>query len=192
MNDIINKFLLAGDKFMPETHLRQPGITYSACGPFTKTQEHLARFKETGDTKHIYRNTLDKACFQHDLAYGNKDIPTRTAADKVLRDKAFDIAQDQSKDGYQRSLAAMVYKFFNKKTQGSGLADELHKRIVRKFEIYLTTFTFYEPELQKTIKDVYRIEKIIRRRGNKVLVKWKGYPSSQNSWIDKSKVINIK
>ena len=125
MNNIVNKFLLAGDKFMPEMHLRQPGFTYSACGPFTKTKERIAKFKETGDPSHIYKNDLDKACFQHDIAYGNKDLPTRTSADKVLRDKAFAIAQDQTKDGYQRSLATMVYKFFDKKTQGTGVAPEL-------------------------------------------------------------------
>ena len=122
-------------------HLKQPGFTYSACGPFTKTKERIAKFKETGDPSHIYKNDLDKACFQHDIAYGNKDLPTRTAADKVLRDKAFAIAQDQSKDGYQRSLATMVYKFFDRKVQGSGLnstnedlANELHKRIIRNFK----------------------------------------------------------
>ena len=149
MNEIVNKFLLAGDRFMPEMHLRQPGFTYSACGPFTKTSERIAKFKETGDPKYIYRNDLDKACFQHDLAYGNKDLKTRVEADKVLRDKAFKVAQDKSKDAMQRSLAAMVYKFFDKKTSGSGLsksaalapaptsdilAEELHKPIRRKFQ----------------------------------------------------------
>ena len=88
MKDIFNKFLLAGDKFMPEMHLRQPQFTYSACGPFTKNKERIRKVKETGDTKYIYRNELDKACFQHDMAYGDfKDLPRRTAADKVLRDK---------------------------------------------------------------------------------------------------------
>ena len=80
MNNIINKFLLAGDKFMPEMHLRQPQFVYSACGPFTR---------QTGDTRYIYRNELDKACFQHDSAYADhKDLINRTKADKVLRDKA--------------------------------------------------------------------------------------------------------
>ena len=111
MNEIINKFLLAGDKFMPGAHLRQPGFTHSACGPFTKTQKRILRFKETGDTSHIYKNDLDKACFQHNLAYGNKDLQMRTAADRVLRDKALEISKDQGKDGYQRALASMVYIF---------------------------------------------------------------------------------
>ena len=119
MNDIINKFLLAGDTFMPEMHLRQPQFTYSACGPFSKTKERIQKFKETGDTKYIYRNELDKACFQHDMAYGDfKDLAKRTSADKVLRDKAFNIAKDPKYDGYQRGLASMVYDFFDKKTKG--------------------------------------------------------------------------
>ena len=143
MNDIIKKFLLAGDKFMPEMHLRQPGFTYSACGPFTKNNIRIQKFKQTGDSRYIYRNELDKACFQHDMAYGDfKDLKKRTAADKVLRGKAFNIAKDSKYDGYQRGLASMVYKFFDKKTSGSGvksvpqneeLADELHKPIIRKF-----------------------------------------------------------
>ena len=69
MNKIINKFLLAGDKVMPEMHLRQPGFTYSACRPFTKTKERIQKFKETGDSKYIYKKELDKACFEHDMAY---------------------------------------------------------------------------------------------------------------------------
>ena len=135
MNEIINKFLLTGDKFMPEMHLRQPGFTYSACGPFTKNKERIEKFMKTGNTDFIYRNELDKACFQHDMAYGKaKDLVRRTQSDKVLRDKAF-------KDGYQRGLASMVYKFFNKKSKGSciinesnyQLANELHQPIIGKF-----------------------------------------------------------
>ena len=116
MNEIVNKFLLTGDKFMPEMHLRQPGFVYSACGPFTKNKERIQKFKETGDTNYIYKNELDKACFPHDIAYGDfKDLPKRTAADKVLRDKAFKIASDQKYDGYQRGLASMLYEIFDKK-----------------------------------------------------------------------------
>ena len=122
MNDIINKFLLAGDKVMPEMHLKQPGFTYSPCGPFTKNKERIQKFKETGDLRYIYRNELDKACFQHDMAYGDfKDLTKRTAADKVLRNKAFNIAEDPKHDGYQQGLASMVYKFFDKKTAGSSI-----------------------------------------------------------------------
>ena len=117
MNDIINKFLLAGDKFMPEMHVRQPGITYSACGPFTKSKERIQRFKQAGDSRYIYKNELDKACFQNDMAYGDfKDLKKRTATDKVLRDKTFNIAKNPKYGGYQRGLASMVYKSFDKKT----------------------------------------------------------------------------
>ena len=142
MNEIINKFLLAGDKFMPEMHLRQLQFVYSACEPFTKNKKRIQKLKETGDTSYIYKNELDKACFQHDMAYGDfKYLPKRTAADKVLRDKAFKIASDQNYDGYQRGLASMVYRLFDKKSQGKGLANnkenvqlaiELHKHIIEK------------------------------------------------------------
>ena len=109
MYKIVNKFLLAGDKFMLEMHLKQPGFTQSACGPFTKNEERIQKFKETGDTSYIYKNELDKACFQHDMAYGDfKDIKRRTASDKILKDKAFDLAKSPKYDGYQRGLASMV------------------------------------------------------------------------------------
>ena len=67
MNKIVNKFLLAGDKLMPEINLRQPGFTYSACRPFTKNKERIKKFKETRDSRYIYQNELDKACFQHNM-----------------------------------------------------------------------------------------------------------------------------
>ena len=147
MNNTSNTFLLVGDKFMPEMHLKQPGFTYSACGPFTKHKERIQKFKETDDARYIYRNELDKACFQHDAAYAdNKDLLNRTRADKILGDKAYAIASNLQYDGYQRGLASMVYKFFGSKvylpdrnTVGSGinenikLANELHKPIIRKF-----------------------------------------------------------
>ena len=109
MNEIINKFLLAGDKFMPEMYLRQPGFTYSACGPFTKNKERIEKFMQTGNTDFIYKNELDKACFQHDMTYGkSKDLVRRTQSDKVLKDKTFKIASDPKYDDYQRGLASMV------------------------------------------------------------------------------------
>ena len=70
MNEIINNFLLAGDKFIPEIHLRQPEFMYSACGPFTKSKERIQKFKQTGDSQYIFQKELGKACFQHDMAYG--------------------------------------------------------------------------------------------------------------------------
>ena len=73
MNETVNKFLLAGGKFMPEMHLKQPGFTYSASGPFTKNKERTGKFMQTGNTDFIYRNELDKACFQHDMAYGKSE-----------------------------------------------------------------------------------------------------------------------
>ena len=144
MNNVINKFLLAGDKFIPEMHLRQPRFVYSACGPFTRHEERIKKFKRTGDTRYIYRKGLDKACFQHDSAYADhKDLTNRTKSDKVLRDKAYNVASNPKYHGYQRALASMVYKFFDKKsTAGSGtikpssliLADELHQPVIKKFK----------------------------------------------------------
>ena len=143
MNEIIKIFLLVGDKFMPEMHLRQPGFTYSACGPFTKNKERIQKFMQTGNTDFIHKNELDKACFQHDMAYGkSKDLVKRTQSDKVLRNKAFKIASYPKYDGYQRGVASMVYRFFDKKSKGSGiitnefnyqLANELHKPNIKNF-----------------------------------------------------------
>ena len=96
---------------------------------------------QTGDTNFIYKNKLNKACFQHDMAYGKtKDLTKRTHSDKVLKDKAFKIASNPKNDGYQRGLSSMVYKFFDKNSSGSGivnernyqLANKLHKPIIRK------------------------------------------------------------
>ena len=135
---------------MPEMYLQQPGFTYyriySACGPLTKNKKRLQKCRKTGDTKCIYRNELDKACFQHCMAYGDfKDLIRRTSPDKVLRDKAFSVAKSLK---YQRGLVSMVYKFFNKKsalhvdksalgngiksTSNQQLADEFHKTIIIK------------------------------------------------------------
>ena len=108
MNEIVNKSLLAGDKFMPEMHLKQPGFTYSACRHFTKNKERIQKFKETGDINYIYKNELNKTCFQHDLAYGDfKDLAIRTTSAKTLRDKAFNNVRNPKYDRYQRGLASM-------------------------------------------------------------------------------------
>ena len=134
---------------MSEMHLKQPGFTNSACRTFTKNKERIQKFTETGDTNCIYKNELDKACFQNDMAYGYfKDLERRTASDKVLRDKAFNIAKNPKYDGYQRGLASLVYNFFDKKSGGTGanantnneikqnhqLTEELHKPIIRNFK----------------------------------------------------------
>ena len=126
---------------MPEMHLKQPGSTYSACGPFIKNKERIQKFKETGDAKYIYKNESDKACFEHDTTYGDfKDW----ASNKVLRDKAFNIAKYPKYDGYQRGLALWFAIFFDKMSAGSGvandeikqnlqLAKELNKPIIKIF-----------------------------------------------------------
>ena len=97
----------------------------------------------TRNTDYIYKNDLDKACSQHDMAYGKyKDLAKRTQSDKVLKDKAFEIESNPKYDGYQRGLASMVYKFFDKESKGSGvnftpnqhLPNELHKPIIGKFK----------------------------------------------------------
>ena len=129
---------------MPEIHLRQPQFTYGPCGPFTRHEERIQKFKEKGDTNYVFKNELDKACFIHDTTYSDsKDLTKRTIAHKNLKNRAFDIAKDPKYDGCQRELASMIYKFFDSKVSGSGaklipenkqLANELHKPIIRKFE----------------------------------------------------------
>ena len=105
MNQIVDKCLFAGDEFMPEMHLRQPGFTYSACEPFSRNKERIQKFMQTRDTNYIYKNELDNACFQHDMAYGKyNDLQRRTQSDKVLKGKAFEIANNPKYDGYQRGL----------------------------------------------------------------------------------------
>ena len=85
MNESVNKFLLAGDTFMPEMYLKQSGFTYSACGPFTKTKKEWKSLCRQ-ETRISFTNELEKACFQHDMAYGkSKDLAKRTQSDKVLR-----------------------------------------------------------------------------------------------------------
>ena len=169
MGHVINKLLLAGDKFMPEIHLIQPQFTYSACGPFTKHEQRIQKFKETGDTNYVYKNELDKACFVHGATYSDsKDLTKRTVADKILKNKAFDIAQDPKYDGYQRGLASMVYKFFDSKVSGSGakltlqneqLAEELHKPIIRKFEKRRVYSTFKDNIWDVDLADMQLLSK---------------------------------
>ena len=89
-----------------------------------KNKERIQKFKLTGYLRYIYQNELDKACFQCGMAYGDfEDLTRRTALDKILRDKAFNIAKNPKFDGYQRKLASLVYKFFDKKTSGSGIKN---------------------------------------------------------------------
>ena len=155
MNEIINKCLLVGDKFMPEMHLRQPRFVYSGCGSFTRHKERIKVFKRTGNINLLYRNALDKACLKHDAAYAKyKDVENRLIANDKLKNSSYDIASNPDYDGYQRGLASMLYKFFNSKVtphkktiSGKGtkevnkiLAEELHKHVIRKFnkrKVYL-------------------------------------------------------
>ena len=147
-SDIINKFLLKGDKFMPEMHLWDPKVQkYSACGPFTRHKKRIDLFMKDGRLSHILKNRLDAASFQHDSAYAKyKDRANTRQSDIVLKNKALKIATDPKVNGYQRGLASMVYKFFNERTKGSGinnkgnllansqLAEELHKPIIKIFK----------------------------------------------------------
>ena len=101
INNIVDKFLKIGDKCMPKMHLRQPSFTYSACRPFTKNKQRIQKFMETGDTKYIYRNELDKACFQHDIAYGDfKDLKRRkqSVEIKLLKLQAIQNMMDIKED----------------------------------------------------------------------------------------------
>ena len=146
-SDIINKFLLIGDKFMPEMHFWDPKVEkYSACGPFTRHQKRIDMFMKDGRLSHILKNRLDAACFQHDSTYAEyKDRVNRIQSDIVLKNKALKIATDPRVNGCQRGLTSIVYKFFNERTKGSGinnkgnllvnsqLAEELHKPIIKDF-----------------------------------------------------------
>ena len=105
MNKIISKCLLAGDKFMSEFHLKHSGFTYSACRPFTKHPERIQKIRETDNLRHLYRKKLEKPCIAHDAAYSDsKDLGKRTISDKILKDRAYDIARNCGYDGYQKAL----------------------------------------------------------------------------------------
>ena len=149
MNQIVNTFLLAGDKFMSEIHLRQLGFTFSACGPFTKNKQRSQKFLQTGDANYIYKNEFDKVCLQHDMAYDKyKDLERRTQSNRALKDKAFQIANNPKYDGYQRGLASMVYKFFDKKSKESGIKNEIKENQQLAIELH-------KPDIRKLKKKVY-------------------------------------
>ena len=104
-NDIINKFLLVGDKFMPELHLWDPKVEkYSSSGPFTRHEQRIGRFMKDGRLSHICKNELDHTCFQHGMAYNKyKDLKRRTQSDVILKNKAYKIAGNPKPDGFQRA-----------------------------------------------------------------------------------------
>ena len=117
-NSVINKFLLAGKFLLVDPIVKK----YSACGPFTKHTQRIQDFSNTGKLSYIFKNDLDKACFQHDMACKKfKDLGKRTQSDIVLKNKALKMASNPKYNGYERGLASMVYKFFDKKSKGSGL-----------------------------------------------------------------------
>ena len=131
-----NEVSLVGDKFMPEMHLKQPGFTCSACSPFTENKERIENFMQTGHTDFIYRNRLDKACFEHDTAYGkSEDLVKSTQSDRVYKDKAFKIAINPKYDGYQRRLASTLYKFFDKSLKEVELVNQIIIDITRDYYI---------------------------------------------------------
>ena len=145
MKKIINRLLLTAGKFMPELNLKQPGFTYSACGPFNKHCERIPKFREADN---LYRNELNKASFDQDTAYSDsKDLAQRIISDKILKERAYESARTRGYDGYQRALASTVDNFWEKKT-GSGaivtskvrasvneqLAEELYKPVIKQFK----------------------------------------------------------
>ena len=142
---MVKKVLLAGDKFMPKMHLILVGFTCSDCGPSTKNKERIQILKEIGDSQYIHQKELNKACFQHDMAYADfKDLTRRIASKKILCVKSFHVAKNPKYDGYQRSIPSMVYKICDKKTSGKRVknknisnkesAKELQKAIITKLE----------------------------------------------------------
>ena len=153
VKSIINKFLLAREKYIPELHLVYPIVQkYSACGPFAKHTQRIQDFLNTGKLSYIYKNDLEKACFQRNMAYNKfKDLEKRTQSHIALKNKVLIIATNPTYKGYERGSASMVYKFFDKNSKGSGirnevkenqedflqnsqLANDLHKPIIRKFK----------------------------------------------------------
>ena len=147
MNEIVNKFLLTGNKFMPKMHLRQPGFSYNACGPFTKNSERIQKFKGTGNSRYIYQNEINKVFFQLGIAYGDfKDLPRKKIC--LEKQNMMDINVDllqwfinfMIKKTFGANTSAMrVNKFEGDAVQSEimssqELAEELHKPIIRKFE----------------------------------------------------------
>ena len=132
--------MLIGDKFMPELHLKLPGFTYSAPGPFTKHCERIQKLGETGHCQHLCRKELGKACFAHDAAYSNSNsLGKRTASNEILKNGAYEIVINPKYDRYQRALASMIYKVFDMKTGWGAsvneeLTREIHIPIIKKFK----------------------------------------------------------
>ena len=118
MNKIVNKFLLAGDKFVPKMHLRQPGFTYRACGPFTKNKEGIQKFKETGDSRYIYQSKLNKACFQYELASEDFKYLTRSSLNLAHVAKVSDCrVSDRTRELAEEFNKPIIRKINERKVQ---------------------------------------------------------------------------
>ena len=114
MNAMVNKLFLAEDTVMSEMHLKQPGLTYNACGPFTIKYKINEKIQRNWRFRNIYQNKLDQACFQHDMASGwFKDLNRRRTADKVLHDKAFNLDKNLKCNSYQSGLTSTWTWFIN-------------------------------------------------------------------------------
>ena len=142
-NKIINKFSLTGDNDIPEFHLKLPVFPYSACGPFRNHRERTRPFRETGTLKHLYRNEFHNACFAHDARYSDsKGLAKRAISDKILKDKADEIARNCNYDRYQKHCQVwpiVFFFFFDQKTRSGvsinqKLAEELHRAAIKKFK----------------------------------------------------------
>ena len=172
-SDIINKFLLIGDIFMPEMHLWDPKVKkYSACGPFTRHQKRIDMFIKDGRLIHILKKRLNAACFQHDSACAKyKDRLNRKQSDIVLKNKTLKIATDPRFNGYQGGLASMIYNFFNERTKGSGinlqesslnnevLAEGFHKPTIKNFKRRKVYSTFKDNIWGVNLADMQLISK---------------------------------
>ena len=140
INEIVNKFFLVEYEFMPEMYLRQPGFTYSASRPFTKNKKRIKRFKESGDWRYIYQNEVDKAFFQHDMTYRRfKELPRRTVSDKVLHNKAFNVAKNPRYDGIKKVLLQWFIFFFDKKSSATHANQFAGNAVTRAWSEALTT-----------------------------------------------------
>ena len=99
MSEIVNKFLLAGDKFMSEVNLGKPEYTYSACGPFTNNKERTEKFKETRDLQYNYQNESHKTFFN--MKWKFIDLTNKTASCLTLSDTGFNIAKNSQENRYR-------------------------------------------------------------------------------------------
>ena len=174
MNEIVNKFLLTGNKVMPKTNLRQPGFVYGAFGAFSKNQERIQKSKETGNVQYIYQNELHKACFWLDILYRDfKDLTRRIVSDNKLRNKSFNIAKNLKYNEYQWGLVSSVYNFFNLKSisladkdeniSTKDLTEKLHNLIIWKLQKRKVHSTFMENIWGTDLSDMQLISKSNKR-----------------------------